>query len=46
MLGVLLKYFMESALRFDHKDFIKAIKIDLGPILGDFGLWCLNIQLD
>lgn len=29
-------------LRFDHKDFLRAIAIDLGPILGDTGLWALK----
>ena len=29
-------------LRFDHKDFIKAVKADLGPVLGDLGLWVLR----
>ena len=33
---------INSVLRFDHKDFLKAIKIDLGPILGNTGLWALR----
>ena len=33
-------------MRFDHKDFVRAIKTDLGPILGDTGLWALkNYQM-
>jgi len=42
MLGVNINYFLTSVLRFDHKDFIKAIKIDVGPILGYTGLWALR----
>ena len=42
MLGVNLNYLLTSVLHFDHKDFIKAIKIDLGPLLGHTGLWALR----
>ena len=42
MLGVNINYFLNSVLRFDHKDFLKAMKIDVGPILGDTGLWALR----
>lgn len=37
---------MDTVLNYDHKDFIKAIKIDLGPVLGDLGLWSLNNLLE
>jgi len=43
MVGVSLQYLMDSALRFDHADFVKAIKLDLGPVLSDLGVWSLNI---
>mgnify|MGYP004292816833 CR=1 FL=1 len=33
---------IDNVLRFDHKDFLKAVKIDLGPILGHTGLWALR----
>ena len=46
MLGVQLEYFINKVIRFDHKDFMKAMKFDLGPILGDLGLWCLKDRLD
>ena len=42
MLGVNQKYFINSVLHFDHKDFLMAIKIDLGPLLGHTGLWALR----
>jgi len=42
MVGVQLNYMVESVLRFDHADFMKAMKQDLGPILGDLGLWCVK----
>lgn len=41
-LGVTTKYMVNKVLRFSHSDFIKAIKIDLGPILGEVGIWLLN----
>ena len=37
-----MQYLLDSALRFDHVDFIKAVKLDLGPILSDLGVWSLN----
>ena len=46
MVGVLVKYFVSQVLRFDHKDFVRAIKTDVGPLLGDTGLWALkNYQM-
>ena len=42
MIGVLVKYLVTSVLRMNHSDFVKAIKEDLGPILGDTGLWALK----
>jgi hypothetical protein len=42
MIGVQIQYFLNSVLRFNHKDFIKAIKLDLGPVLGYTGLWALK----
>ena len=46
MVGVQIQYFLDSVLRFDHADFLKAMKIDLGPVLGDLGLWCLKTMQD
>jgi len=42
MVGVQINYFINTVLRYNHNDFVKAIKIDLGPVLGDLGLWVLN----
>jgi hypothetical protein len=42
MIGVLLKYFIKSVMRMDHVDFARAIRTDLGPILGETGLWALR----
>lgn len=42
MIGVLVKYFVNKVLRFGHTDFIRAVKTDLGPLLGDTGLWALK----
>lgn len=50
MIGVLTKYFVKKVLRFDHSDFMKAIKQDISPLLGELGIWALtnynNRQLD
>lgn len=45
LIGVLAKYFIFTVLRFDHADFLKAMKLDLGPILGDTGVWSLTNYL-
>jgi len=42
MLGVLLKYFLKNVLHFDHTDFLTALRVDLGPLLGETGLWTLK----
>ena len=42
MVGVLVKYFVNTVLRFNHRDFMHAIRQDLGPLLGDTGLWALK----
>ena len=46
MVGVQINYFIHSVLRYNHTDFIKAVKIDLGPVLGDLGLWILKQMKD
>ena len=46
MLGVLLKYFVKQVLRFDYLDFNRAVRTDLGPLLGETGLWALKNYLD
>lgn len=46
LVGVLMQYFLTSVLRMDHKDFLKALRIDLGPVLGDLGLWILKCRQD
>ena len=46
MLGVQIEYFINTVIRFDHKDFMKAMKFDICPVLGDVGLWCIKDLLD
>ena len=46
MVGVQMQYMLDNVLRFNHVDFIKAIKLDLGPILGDIGLWSCTYLLE
>ena len=42
MIGVLCKYFLRKVMHFSHEDFMTAFKVDLGPLLGDTGLWALK----
>jgi len=42
MLGIKTQYMLNSVLRFSHKDFLKALRVDLGPVLGDTGMWSLK----
>lgn len=42
MMGVLTKYFVKKVLHFNHSDFVRAIKLDIGPLLGDTGIWVLT----
>lgn len=42
MIGVLMKYLMTCVIRFDHKDFMHAVRSDLGPLLGETGLWAIK----
>ena len=42
MLGVLTKYFIKQVLNFSHNDFLTTVRVDLGPILGETGLWALK----
>jgi TPR repeat protein len=42
MVGVLVRYFVKQVLHFDHTDFLKAVKEDIQPLLGELGLWSLT----
>ncbi len=42
MIGVMARYFIKQVLHFDHADFIKAVKIDIQPLLGELGQWVLT----
>jgi hypothetical protein len=42
MIGVLAKYFIKTVLHFSHEDFMKAVKLDIPPLLGEIGLWVLT----
>ena len=42
MLGVLTKYFVNKVIRMDCSDFVRAMKVDMGPMLGNTGLWALK----
>jgi hypothetical protein len=42
MVGVLTKYFVTQVLRFNHQDFMRALRQDLPPLLGEMGLWVLT----
>jgi hypothetical protein len=42
MVGVLSTYFMKKVLHFSHDDFLTSLSADLGPLLGETGLWALK----
>lgn len=42
MVGVLTRYFIKTVLHYDHQDFIKAIKEDVAPLLGELGIWAIT----
>lgn len=42
MIGVQVYHLVKQVLHFSHEDFMKSFKFDLGPILGDTGLWQLK----
>jgi TPR repeat protein len=42
LIGVLMKYFMRKVMHFSHDDFMTALRVDLGPLLGEAGLWALK----
>lgn len=50
MIGVQVRYFVKQVLHFDHADFMKALKEDVQPLLGELGIWSLtnymNVQKD
>lgn len=45
MIGVLQKYFLSKVMHFDCADFKRAVTTDLGPLLGETGLWALKNYL-
>lgn len=46
MLGVNVSYFLKQVLRMDHSDFLTALNVDVGIILGEVGKWVLTNLLD
>ncbi len=42
LLGVQVKHFVKQVLHFDHRDFLKSVKQDLGPMMSEVGLWALK----
>jgi len=42
MVGVLCKYMIRKVMHFSHDDFMTAFQVDLGPILGEIGIWTLK----
>lgn len=44
LIGVQMHYFINKVLRYNHADFLKAVRTDLGPIIGNTGLWALKRQ--
>ena len=46
MVGVQLQYLFDQVIRFSHEDFLTALRVDLGPVLGDLGLWSIKTLQD
>ena len=46
IVGVQMQYLVENVIRYDHADFLNALKLDLGPILGDIGIWVCKQFID
>lgn len=46
LLGLNVQYFADSVLRYSHSDFLKAMKQDLGPAIGNVGLWTVKCLKD
>lgn len=42
LIGVQMHYVLDKVLRYSHSDFLKAFRTDLGPILGNTGIWALK----
>jgi len=42
MIGILMKYFLRKVLHMNHEDFMTSFRVDLGPLLGECGLWALK----
>ena len=42
LIGVQLRYLVKTMLRFDHIDFLKALRVDISPMLSEVGLWVLK----
>lgn len=42
MVGVLMKYFIREVMHFEHTDFLTALSCDLGPLMGETGLWLMQ----
>jgi TPR repeat protein len=42
MMKVLKNYMVESVLRFDHQDFLIAMRDDIPPLISEVGVWLFN----
>lgn len=42
MMKVLKNYMVESVLRFDHQDFLVAVRDDIPPLISEVGVWLFN----
>jgi hypothetical protein len=46
IMAALMKYMVKKVLHFTHEDFMKAIKIDLAPLMSNMGVWMLQHYAD
>lgn len=45
MMKVLKLYMVDQVLRFDHQDFLKAVKDDIPPLISEVGIWLFEVAI-
>lgn len=46
MMKVLKIYMVEKVLRFDHKDFLTAVRDDIPPLISEVGVWLFEVAIN
>lgn len=45
MMRVLKLYMTDTVLRFDHQDFLKAVRDDIPPLISEVGIWLFEVAI-